>query len=113
MGSVTVGGDWTASSLAVGVLDTGGDGFGRNDTLIDPRPDAAIRARIARIIIRGAATGSAAEGDYFGITAKEIRFAKIGGVVQSLTKEFADDILLDPVNNDFRLVELIGAKSSV
>jgi hypothetical protein len=113
VGSVTVGGDWTASSLAVGVLDTGGDGFGRNDTLIDPRPDAAIRARIARIIIRGAATGGTVDGDFFGITAEKIGYAKIGGVVQPLTKGVADDILLDPVNNDFRLVELVGAKSSV
>ena len=95
------------------MLDTGGDGFGRNDTLIDASPDTAIRARIARIIIRGTATGSPVEGDFFGITAKMIGFAKIGGVVQPLTEGFADDILLDAVNKDFRLVELGGAKPGV
>ena len=113
VGRVIVRGDWTASSLAVGVLDAGGDGFGRNDTSIDAGPDTAIHARIAKIVIKGQATGSAAEGDFFGITAERIGFAKIAGVVQLLTKRVADDILLDPVNNDFRLVELLGAKPGV
>jgi hypothetical protein len=48
--------------------------------------------------------------DFFGITAERIDYAKIGGVVQPLTKGVANDILLDPVNNDFRLVELVDAK---
>jgi hypothetical protein len=107
VGRVIVNGDWTASSLAVGVVDASGDGFGRNDTPIDIGLDTAAISRIARLVIKGTVTGSAAEGDFFGITAERIGFAKIHGVVQSLTRG-ADDILLDSVNNDFRLVEVRG-----
>jgi hypothetical protein len=110
---VIVKGSWTASSLVVGVLDATGDGFGRNDTSIDASPKTMIHSRIARIVIQGPATGSRADGDFFGITAETIGFAKINYTLQPLSDTFRDDLLLDPGNNDFRLVELVGAKPGV
>ena len=104
IGPILVGGDWLASSVAAGIADATHDGFGQNDTLI-PGGDPALFAQIAKIVIAGTATGSAAPGDFFGITAEIIKRAKINGVALALTTN-KDDLALDAVNNDFRLVEV-------
>ena len=110
IGAITVNGDWTASSLAAGVADRGAagltaarpDGFGRNDAMID-RGSRALSSKIASIIIAGTATGSAG-GGFFGITARKIGPAIIGGQSLPLTGG-ADDRLLDTTNGNFRLVD--------
>jgi hypothetical protein len=105
-GKVVVNGDWSASSLVAGVLDTTRDGFGQNDTPIGDDTTPAIVARIASIVIKGTATGSAAGGDHFGITAQSIGKLSIDGEKIALSKTEKDDVLLDPANLDFRLVEV-------
>jgi len=70
-----------------------------------PGGSDAIVATIASLTIKGAAIGSAAGGDFFGITAELIGKAKIHGVALALTAD-KEDILLDPANHDFRLVEV-------
>jgi hypothetical protein len=70
-----------------------------------PGGSDSIAATIAGLTIRGTATGSAVSDDFFGITAESIRKAKIGGMALGLTLN-KDDLLLDPANGDFRLVEV-------
>jgi hypothetical protein len=105
-GKVVVKGDWAASSLAAGVSDASGDGFGRNDALIDGDSTAQIAARIASVIIKGTATGSPEEGDHFGITAQSIGKLSIDGTKITLVKNSKDDVLLDETNGDFRVTEI-------
>ena len=115
IGTFTVKGSWTASSLAVGVADFADDGFGRNDVPIfagaagtgtDLTPN--IISRIASLIIGSTtrlADGSVNAGDFFGITAQLIGKAKINGVKIVLDKLAKDNIELG-TNGDFRLVEV-------
>jgi hypothetical protein len=105
-GSVVVKGDWTATSLVAGVFDATGDGFGLNDTPADGDTTPSIVARIASVVIKGSATGSATEGDHFGITAQAIGKLSIGGEKVALSRTERDDILLDPVNGVFQVVEV-------
>ena len=81
-----------------------GDGFGHNDTLI-PGGDAGIIATLAKLVIKGTASGSTATGDFFGITAEQIDSASIARVPLALTAN-KDAFPLDPADNDFRLAEV-------
>jgi hypothetical protein len=105
IGTVSVKGNWTASDLVAGIADSTANGFGRDDALIGGGGDANIIAKIASLTIKLGATGSAAGGDFFGITAEEIAKAKINGasVGPPPLDENKNTIDLDP---DFRLVEL-------
>jgi hypothetical protein len=88
------------SDLVAGTADR----FDRNDTLIPGGSDSVL-SRIANVTIRGTATGSTIANDFFGITAESIRKTKISGIAFGLSMN-QDDLLLDPANGDFRLVEL-------
>ena len=83
-----------------------GDGFGQNDTLIAGDRTRNIAARIASIVIKGTATGSAAEGDHFAITAQSIGKLSIDGENIALNKKKRDNILLDPNVPDGEIVAL-------
>jgi hypothetical protein len=104
VGKVLVKGDWIASSLVAGIDDVTNDGFGQNDIVIAGDTTPAI-SKIASVVIKGIARGTAAAGDHYGITAQQIGKVSIGGELVPLT-ENADDILVDTANNDFRVVEL-------
>jgi hypothetical protein len=107
IGSVRVGGDWIASNLVAGVVDTNGDGFGNNDDdVIAVDNDPNIRSRIASIVIKGSVSGTAATGDRFAFTAQDIGSLKIGGRVVPLEPGPGDFMLLSPITNDVRIVEL-------
>jgi hypothetical protein len=105
-GKVVVKGDWSASSLVAGVFDATGDGFGQNDATIsgDTTPD--IFARIASVVIKGTVTGSANPDEHYAITAQQIGKLSINNEKIPLNKDTPDDIQLDPVNGNFRLVEV-------
>jgi hypothetical protein len=107
IGQVTVKGSWSASSVVAGVADPGDDGFGQNDALIagDQTPD--VLARIASVIIKGMATGSAVTSDHSAITAQKIGELSINGDKIPLTKG-PNDLNLDPLNQNFRAVELLA-----
>lgn len=111
VGRVSVGGNWEASSIAAGILDTGLDGFGQNDSLIPDGVPDNILARITSIVIRGSATGSPEPGDHYGIVAQQIGSLKIAGNTFRLVKNSPvnppDNFLLDQANLDFRLVEVV------
>jgi hypothetical protein len=106
LGTLMVKGNWSASSIAVGIDDSTGDGFGRNDTVIDSDSTPKVFSRIARIVIEGTALGSSAANDHFGITAQKIGSLTINDIPIPLQQSASDDILLDTTNTDFRLVEL-------
>jgi hypothetical protein len=91
VGTVTVGGDWIASNLIVGVQDKTSDGFGDADdtkifdpgsgfTLKDNDDDLGAVSRIESVIIKGQAIGTIASNDteIFGIEAQQIVSIKIG-----------------------------------
>jgi len=105
-GQIIVKGDWTATSLVAGVFDSTADGFGQNDAVIPDDHTTNIFARISSIVIKGTATGSAAPGDHYGITAQKVGKLSIGGEKIPLDKNASDTILLDTTNNDFTLVEI-------
>lgn len=101
VGSIEVAGNWNASSASAGILDVTGNGFGSDDL---PIAGSGVISQIASITIRGNATGSAATGDFFGITAGQI--GRIGaGSIRPLFTDSPDDFLLDPLNDDFRAVD--------
>ena len=105
-GKVVIGGDWIASSLVAGVFDATADGFGQNDAIIEGDVTTRIVARIASVVIKGNATGSATAGDHFGIVAQEVGKLSIAGETIALNKDGKDDLLLDEANSDFRLLEV-------
>jgi hypothetical protein len=105
-GTVVVKGDWIASNLVAGVFDATGDGFGQNDTAIGGDTTATIVSRIASVVIKGVAIGTSAVGDSYAITAQEIGKLTIDGQKVKLNNAQKDNVLLDSVNGDFRLVEI-------
>jgi len=108
-GKVVIGGDWIATSLVAGVSDDANDGFGRNDEVIEGDVTEGIMSKIASIVIKGTAVGSATAGDHFGIVAQEVGKLSIAGEKIALSKDAKDDVLLDETNGDFRLLEVGGA----
>jgi hypothetical protein len=109
IGSVTVGGDWVASSLVAGVKDDLNDGFGNSaDTLIVP-PASDWTAKIASIVIKGTVVGAAGPGIFYGFVSHEIGSFKIGGVKVPLAPGSAspgDVIPLSPATGDVTIREI-------
>jgi hypothetical protein len=105
VGSITIGGDFTASSIAAGV-STGADAkFGTNDDALgamDTLPD--IKATIGSIIIKGRANGTFGDGDHFGIVAEQLGNITIGGAKLALTA--GTDNLLLGTHSDLRVREV-------
>ncbi len=104
IGKIKVGGPIVETNIVAGIADATFDGFGRNDTVI-PGGDSSVVSRIAKVIAH-AVRGSEPAGDHFGITAEEIGKVKIAGTKLSLTSEAKDDVLIDAINNDLRVVEV-------
>jgi hypothetical protein len=109
VGKVVVNGNWVASSIAAGVVDPSVDGFGQNDTLIAQDSTDNLIAKIASVTIKGTATGTAMEADSFGVTAEQINKLSVNGTKIALDKNAIDNVLLDPINNDFRVIEIARA----
>ena len=122
VGSFTVKGVWTASSLTVGIADITTDGLGQNDlptfagadgTGLDLTPK--IISRIAKLtigtLLTDPAEGTLTADDHFGITAQRIDKAKINGIALILTKLSDTALGIDNIaigtNNDFRLVDFM------
>jgi hypothetical protein len=89
-----------------GVIDATENGFGIDDATIPDDQTTKIFARIASIVIKGTATGTADAGDHFAITAQEVGKLSINGVAIALDKNAKDNVVLDEVNQDFRIVEI-------
>jgi hypothetical protein len=102
IGSVKVGGDWAASDLIAGIVDTDGDGFGDDD-------DAVIGggvsiAKIAAILIKGVVTGDHTSAR-FGFTSHTIGFFQALGFKAAFSGG-ADIIELAPITGDVTIREI-------
>ena len=86
IGAVRVTGNWTASTLAAGVVDGDDNLFGTSDDRLIPVANSArIIAQIASVIIDGNVEGSAAGGDHFGFISQRIGAFKANGATVALT----------------------------
>jgi hypothetical protein len=94
IGPVKVGGNWTASNLAVGIAAGADKIFGTMDD--GPLPATKL-SRIASVSIAGQVLGSAALGDHFGFVARNIGPIKIGGTTYT---PGATPIELAPLSHD-------------
>ena len=91
IGRIVVGGDWVASDLVAGA-QAGDDGsFGTDDDARISGNNPVI-ARIASILIKGAATGTDAVGDHFGFIAEKIGSFKAAGATLALTAGPGNDL---------------------
>lgn len=84
--SVRVSGNWTASDLVAGIVATDGEFGDSNDVSIvgDVDRDGYV-AKIAKVQILGAVTGSEGPDDHFGFVAEQIDSFKIGNTALALT----------------------------
>jgi hypothetical protein len=94
IGTITVGGNWIASTVLAGV-GAGSDGYDgtRDDAELrgaQVRDNPQIFSEIAAIVIRGQANGSAREGDTFGIVAEQLGAAQIGQTIFHFKPEVGD-----------------------
>ena len=105
IGKVVVKGDWTASSVVAGVTDPSQDGFGVGDAVITPDATPNLLSRIASVIIKGTATGSATPTYNSAVTAQKIGTLRIAGEKVPLSSAL-DNLYLDPLNLNFRAVEI-------
>lgn len=93
IGTVTIGGDWIASNLVAGVHNNDGFFGDSNDFAIAINDDAAIRSRIAAVIIKGQVIGtpSSTDASTFAITAQQLGTVKVGGTVIPLLPGAGND----------------------
>lgn len=87
IGSVRVGGDWVASSMASGATSSDGIIGNGNDAALP----GGTRSRIGGIDIRGQVIGRPYSNATFGIFAQEIGSFKLGGVSLALKKGKSND----------------------
>ena len=96
IGAVSVGRNWIASNLVAGA-SAGTDGlFGTDDDALISG-DNPIIAKIASIVIKGTATGTAGGTDHFGFVAEEIGAFKSGRAKLTLTRGASNDLGGQPV----------------
>jgi hypothetical protein len=109
IGKVTVGGNWTASSIAAGVRIGADNVFGTSDDEKIPGTDAPqIISRIASILIKGFALGTGGGDDHFGFVAQQIGSFKIGSTRFPLTAGAGNDLagMLVGATGDLRVAEI-------
>lgn len=99
IGTVTVGGNLSATSIAAGVLGIMPGQFGRiGDTVIG----GSTRSRIDSVTVAGTAVGSANPGDSFGVSAASIGRVRIGGARYA----FATGLVSSPAGDNFGIHDL-------
>ena len=104
-GKITIGGDFHASSITAGVGRGADKFFGNADDVPSMAGNATIKAAIGSIIIKGRATGTASDGDHFGIQAENLGSVSIAGRKLPLTAAAQDNVPVG-INSDFRVREL-------
>ncbi len=84
IGHVTIGGDFTRSSIVAGATDVSMDGYGNADDIVDPVATVAgfdhpdIHSAIASVVIKGGVFGSTDTTAHFGIEAESVGTLTIG-----------------------------------
>jgi hypothetical protein len=94
IGSVSVDGDWVASSLVAGVTAGEDNDFGTEDDAPIPKiKNTPLVSRIASIVISGEVAGTESEGDYFGFVAKQIDAFQSAGTNLALASGPGNDLV--------------------
>jgi hypothetical protein len=110
IGSVFVGGDWIASSIAAGA-SPGDDGyFGTGDDVKfadgGVKDVAGLSSRIAGVTIRGQASGTIGGTDHFGLVAEVVGPVKVGGMLLTQTPGPGNDVVEIGTTGDFGIKEI-------
>ena len=103
VGAVTVGQNWTATDIVVGLIQPGTDGvFGTSDDV------DLTGGNLGPIAIGGQIHGTAASGDTFAFLAGQVLGLKVGGAAVPLHPGPQNDVnvVLDSAINDFFLTEI-------
>jgi hypothetical protein len=106
IGTVSVGGDWIASSMAAGAVP-GALGFGEGDSKMSGagvKDEAAISSKITRVTIGGQAMGTVSGTDHHGIVSESVDALKVAGVTFPTTAG-KDDFPIG-ITGDFTVKEL-------
>jgi hypothetical protein len=106
IGSVTVGRDWVASSLAAGANPNGGFFGDDNDTKLSSgaKDVQTVSSRVGSVTITGQAVGTVAGSDFFGIVAENVGLVKVGGVTFPTSAN--NDNFFVGIGGDFKVNEL-------
>jgi hypothetical protein len=108
IGSVQVGGNWSASDLVAGVTAPTGTGFGEAGNAAisgDDRP--GIVSQIGSVTIGGTATGTAdVTTDHFGFVAQRILSFKVGAQSLALKTGVSGEVFSLGSTNDVRVREV-------
>ena len=112
IGKVTVGGDWTASSIVAGA-SPGFNGFYGDRTTgcfkmagFGVRELAGASSRIGSLVIAGQATGTLDGNDFFGIVAENFGTVKVGGHLFTTTPGNSNDDFAIGSSGDFKVSEV-------
>jgi hypothetical protein len=112
IGTVRVGGDWIASTIAAGVV-AGNDGYFGNADANEGKmlggvvkDVAGVSSRIGSVSIAGQVLGTVGGTDFFGIAAEAVGSVKIGGVAIPLSAGNGNDDAFVGVTGDFKINEV-------
>lgn len=108
IGTVTVGGDWIASSLTAGAL-TGNDGlYGTADDTVAGAGtnDPGRFSRIDSVSIGGQMLGTDAGIDTFGIVAQEVKKLRVGGTLVPTAVGKSNDDFFMGITGDLKVREI-------
>ena len=110
IGTVSVGGDWIASSIAAGAL-AGADGFfGNADDVkmsgMGIKDDSLVFSKIGSLTIGGQVLGTIGGIDHFGFVAEIIGAVKVGGTPLSLSAGKSNDDFLVGITGDLKVNEI-------
>ena len=110
IGTVFVGGDWVASSIAAGATGGSNGVFGDPDDAKISGPgvkdEAGIFSRIRSLFIAGQALGTVGGTDHFGVVAEKVSAVTIGGAVFAITIGNGNDDIAVGITGDFRVNEI-------
>ncbi len=109
IGTVTVGGDWVASSLVAGAEDKGAPGYGDGEVR-QSVGNTALIARIASVTIKGFILGTEVDGDVFGFVAEHlVKFRAFDGQSIPLKPGPSNDNLATGFTFDIGFLEVFVA----
>jgi hypothetical protein len=114
IGTVTVGGDWTASNLAAGATAGFNGFFGDADDSklsgVGIKDETLVVSRVTRVTIGGEVRGTPGPGgltpDHYGIVAENIGSVTIRGDPLALTSGTGNDNIPAGDTGDFRVNEV-------
>lgn len=109
IGTVFVGGDWIASSMAAGAVPGANSLYGDSDDAKmtgGVKDDGSINSQIKSVTIGGQVLGTVGGSDHFGFVAESIGIVRIGGALQPVNLGISNDNLSVGITSDFNVHEI-------